>query len=90
MHETVLMSQTQIDELLQLARADSQLWQTFKERELRGDGVEAGEDKKPGMVAIVEELVRRTYGRDHRFSHAGLIIAMRRAARLELGLPVEG
>jgi hypothetical protein len=83
----IFMTKEQIDEPLSLALADETLWAAFKDRELYGLLNESGEYKLPSHAMIAREIVKRKYG-DHHFD-VGFIIALRYAARTQLGLTVE-
>jgi hypothetical protein len=104
MVRAVMMTREQIDELVALARDDKALWEELKDRELEtekrlADAARQGREiddhdlvidppKLPTMDILVTELIERRYGRDNTFYDGSLIIAIRRAVRQELGLPV--
>jgi hypothetical protein len=104
MVRAVFMTPEQISELVELARKDSALWEELKHRELESekvlaDAAKQGRDfddpdvvldppKLPTRGMMLSDLVKRRHGPDENFEHGSLIMAVRRQARIELGLPV--
>ena len=104
MVRAVMMTREQIDELVARARDDKALWEELKDRELElekrlADAARQGREiddhdlvfdppKMPTMGMFVTELIGRRYGRDNIFDDGSLTMAIRRAVREELGLPV--
>lgn len=104
MVRAVMMTPDQISELLELARADSALWEELKDRELEiekrlADAAKQGLDvddreavldppKLPTMGMMISDLVKKRYGPDVHLYEGSLMMAVRRRARIELGLPV--
>jgi hypothetical protein len=104
MVRAVLMTPEQVSELVELARADSALWEELKDRELEiekalADARKQGLDmddrkavldppKLPTMGMLVSDIIKRRYGPNENFDHGSLKMAVRRRARIDLGLPV--
>ena len=104
MVRAVFMTPEQISELVELAREDAALWQELKHRELEtekrlADAAKQGRHfddpdavldppKLPTMGMMLSDLVKRRYGPNENFDHGSLIMAVRRQARVELGLAV--
>lgn len=100
----MIMTPEQIAEILTLAQEDSVLWEKLKDRELEiekslADAAKQGRQvddhrvvldppKLPTMGMMLSDLVKRRFGSDENFDHGSLIMAVRRRARIELGLPV--
>src|SRR5690348_420197 len=98
------MAKEQIAELVVKAREDSALWEEIKQRELEiekrlADAERQGKDvddtdavldppKMPTLEAIASDLIKRRYGPNEIFDRGSLIMVLRRAARIDLGLPV--
>jgi hypothetical protein len=104
MVRAVMMTPEQISELVELAHEDSALWEELKERELEiekrlADAAKQGLDvddrdaildppKLPTMGMMISDLVKKRYGADAHLYEGSLLMAVRRRARIELGLPV--
>ena len=104
MVRAVMMTREQIDELVARARDDKGLWEELKDRELEiekrlADAARQGREiddrdlvcdppKLPTMGMLLTELIGRRYGRDNNLDDGSLTMAIRRAVREELGLPV--
>jgi hypothetical protein len=104
MVRAVHMTPEQISELVELARQDSALWEELKDREMEiekalADARKQGRDmddrnavldppKLPTMGMMLSDLIKRRYGPDENFEHSSLKMAVRRRARIDLGLPV--
>jgi hypothetical protein len=99
-----MMTPEQIAELVALAHEDSALWEELKDRELENekrlaDATKQGlhvddrdvvidPPKLPTMGMMLSDLVKRRYGTDANLNQGSLTMAIRRRARVELGLPV--
>lgn len=104
MVRAVFMTPEQISELVALAHEDFALWEELKDRELEiekrlADAAKQGRDvddrdaaldppKLPTMGMLISDLVKKKYGPDAHLHEGSLIMAVRRRARIELGLPV--
>lgn len=104
MVRAVMMTPEQIDELVELAHEDSALWEELKDRELEiekrlSDAAKQGLDvddrdaildppKLPTMGMMISDLVKKRYGPSAHLYEGSLMMAVRRRARIELGLPV--
>ena len=79
-----LLTQEQIDELVEIARGDPVFWEAMKDREtnqLNDDG----SAKIPSMSMLVDDLVKRKYGQDHIFDIGSLIVQLRSHILKDLG-----
>ena len=104
MAQPSLMSNRELSELVDKARNDVELWRKLKDRELEAERREAAaraqgkwEDsrdvilellERPLRAELVADLLIRIYGPDHHFVHAPITMALRKAVRIELDLPV--
>jgi hypothetical protein len=104
MVRAVFMTPEQISELVELAHQDPALWEELKDRELEiekrlADAAKQGRDvddrdaildppKLPTMGMMISDLVKKRYGPDAHLYEGSLMMAVRRRARIELGLPV--
>lgn len=99
----VMMTEKQIVELLEIARADPVIWEALKARELEtekalAEAARQGRDiddrdvildpwLRPSRDEIVSSLLEKRYGKGHNFFRGTFTIAIRRVLREELGLP---
>jgi hypothetical protein len=99
----VVMTEEQIAELLEIARADPATWEALKARELEtekalADAARQGRDLedhdvildpwlRPSRAEIISQIVEKRYGKDNNFYRGSFTMAVRRAVREELRLP---
>jgi hypothetical protein len=87
MVRAVMMTREQISELVEIARQDSELWASLKDREINQFS-DDGSAKIPSLSMLVDGFVDQRYGAGHGFDVGSLIIELRFHTRQELGLPV--
>ncbi|HWV51694.1 hypothetical protein [Pseudorhodoplanes sp.] len=98
----VMMTEGQLAELVDVARANDHLWEMIKCRELEiernlSESARQGRQiddpdvvlpaaEMPTLAMIAADLAKARYGADENYIHGFLILALRRAARESLGL----
>lgn len=87
MVRAVFMTKDQVEDLVEKARRDEELWAVLRDRELNQFNAD-GSAKLPSIAMAVGDFMVGLYGAEHGYEIGSLIIALRFHIRQELGLPV--